>query len=411
MTIIFQGAPVMTLNVDAIDDRLRALDSKIGSSLYMKRLRSTETRLASFLASLPYVVTIHSATPNDIRKFLVWNDSCGKTKVHTFDCPRLGQPGLQLCACPLRLSAGSVQNLIKQVSDIYVQLGRGNSWDGSVPSGNPALSPLLKSYVKLVKEEQAQAHVLPRQAKPMFLSKLSSIFSYIDRQLSRPDLSLREKFVLARDQAFFKVQFFAGDRASDVCNILSQDVKALPDDSGFVFRHTFGKTLRGNNNTNVFVIKTCQDEQVCAVRGLMKYFRLAKEWKVDLSNGYLFRPVLENGVVLNQSLSFSAIYDRLLLYLTTLNIYDGETLHSLRSGYALTLAMSSAEVSAQNVMQHVGWRTANSAKYYCRSYLLRDASTTASRLDDAVSHNAVTEKYFRNNADLTGFKSAFTFEL
>ena len=40
----------------------------------------------------------------------------------------------------------------------------------------------------------------------------------------------------------------------------------------------------------------------------MKYFRLAKEWKVDLSNGYLFRPVLENGIVLNQSLSFSAIY-------------------------------------------------------------------------------------------------------
>ena len=79
MTIIFQGGPVVTLNVDAIDDRLRALDSKIGSPLYMKRLRSTETRLASFLASLPYVVTIHSATPNDIRKFLVWNDSCGKT--------------------------------------------------------------------------------------------------------------------------------------------------------------------------------------------------------------------------------------------------------------------------------------------------------------------------------------------
>ena len=26
-----------------------------------------------------------------------------------------------------------------------------------------------------------------------------------------------------------------------MCNILSQGVQALPDDSGFVFRHTFGK--------------------------------------------------------------------------------------------------------------------------------------------------------------------------
>ena len=36
----------------------------------------------------------------------------------------------------------------------------------------------------------------------------------------------------------------------------------------------------------------------------------------------------------------------------------------------------------------------------CRSYLLRDASTSASRLNVSVSHNAVIERYFQNNADL-----------
>ena len=36
----------------------------------------------------------------------------------------------------------------------------------------------------------------------------------------------------------------------------------------------------------------------------------------------------------------------------------------------------------------------------CRSYLLRDASTSASRLNVSVSHNEVIERYFQNNADL-----------
>lgn len=71
---------------------------------------------------------------------------------------------------------------------------------------------------------------------------------YIDREFSRPDLSLREKFVLIRDQAIFKIQFCAGDRISDVCNILSQEVKKLQVNSGFVFNHTYGKKLRGEKD-------------------------------------------------------------------------------------------------------------------------------------------------------------------
>ena len=75
----------------------------------------------------------------------------------------------------------------------------------------------------------------------MFMTKLRTVFAYIDRELGRKDLTLREKCVLVRHQAFFKLQCFSGERANDVSNILSQDVKTLRDDSGFVFRHTFEK--------------------------------------------------------------------------------------------------------------------------------------------------------------------------
>ena len=42
------------------------------------------------------------------------------------------------CACPIRLSANSVQNLIQQLSEIYVQLGSGKHWDATQSIGNPA---------------------------------------------------------------------------------------------------------------------------------------------------------------------------------------------------------------------------------------------------------------------------------
>lgn len=67
--------------------------------------------------------------------------------------------------------------------------------------------------------------------------------------------------------------------------------------------HTFGKTLRGEKGkNNSFVIKRCEDLVVCPVKGLLDCFILAKKLKVDLSKGYLFRIVSENGRVLDKML-------------------------------------------------------------------------------------------------------------
>lgn len=55
---------------------------------------------------------------------------------------------------------------------------------------------------------------------------------------------------MIRDQAWIKVQFFAGDRPGDLSNVVAQEVKILEDGSGLVFKHTFGKTLRGEKGKN-----------------------------------------------------------------------------------------------------------------------------------------------------------------
>lgn len=117
--------------------------------------------------------------------------------------------------------------------------------------------------------------MLPKQAKPIFLSKVKTIALFIDMELRRDDLSVRERYVLSRDQAWLKVQFFTGDRASDLFLVVAQEVKCLADSSGLVFNHTFGKTLRGDKiRSNSFVIKRCSDLVVCPVKSRVYWISL-----------------------------------------------------------------------------------------------------------------------------------------
>ena len=69
-----------------------------------------------------------------------------------------------------------------------------------------------------------------------------------------------------------KIQSFAGDGAGDFALVVAQEVKILTDGSGLVFQHTFGKTLRGSKGkSNSFVIKRCNDIDICPVKGLIDF--------------------------------------------------------------------------------------------------------------------------------------------
>ena len=64
--------------------------------------------------------------------------------------------------------------------------------------------------IKCMKSGQAGDDSSPNvhQAIPIFWGKLSRLAQNIGRQLLRQDLSLRLRYILLRDQAFFKVHFF-----------------------------------------------------------------------------------------------------------------------------------------------------------------------------------------------------------
>ena len=73
--------------------------------------------------------------------------------------------------------------------------------------------------------------------------------------LEREGINLTELYVVARDQALFKMQFFAGDRASDIGMTIGQEIKILEDGSGLFVNHTYGKTLRSDGSVKRLFLK------------------------------------------------------------------------------------------------------------------------------------------------------------
>ena len=170
---------------------------------YERQKTSLHKELVNLLSSLPVPKTLSSASPFDIKKFLVWKDNSGKTVVHLLACPDLGQRQRDSCSCPTRLAAGTVDNLIGKLRSIFVEEGLAGEWDDRLGIGNPVSHSSIKTYLTCVREEQAQARVQPRKAVPHFTDKFLPIARLVLSKLKKPDTSPSLLYVLSRDLSFF----------------------------------------------------------------------------------------------------------------------------------------------------------------------------------------------------------------
>lgn len=109
--------------------------------------------------------------------------------------------------------------------------------------------------------------------------------------------------------------------------------------------------------------------------------------------------VTESGRVINEPMSVSSIYERLKCYLVTLGIDEGETQHSIRAGCAVHICFSNAAHDVHDLINHAGWATESSAKYYSRYETPLDASNTAVRLAQSRERTKEIEIMFNKKAN------------
>jgi integrase len=272
-------------------------------------------------------------------------------------------------------------------------------WEGGLGLGNPVASLLVKKYLKCIKEEQATAGITPRQAVPLFVDKLARLVDHINRMLMiRQDDPLKT-FILLRDLAYFQTLFFSGDRPGDLAQVRTNEILRFPNDDGLLFNHTWGKTLRGDKS-NLFGIRRCSNTKLCPVAAIERYISSSRNMQVDLTQGYLFRPTTPQGTITDTSVSSEAMNNRLQSYLREAGMHEGETAHSFRAGCAITLALSGSALA--DVMGHVGWERAHTARYYMQlEKVLRHDNTSAhfaAAVDDTQPTTNLTQLYSDLNA-------------
>ena len=352
---------------------------------YERQKSSLHKEPLNFLSSLPVPKALPSASPSVIKKFLAWKDNSGKTVVHLFDCPGLGQRQRVSCSCPTRLAAGTVDSLIGKLRSIFVEESLRGEWDDRLGIGNPVFHPSIKAYLKCVREEQPQARVQPRKAVPLFTNKFLAIARSILSKLRNPYTSPLLLYILSRDLSFFCIHFFSGNCSSDLGRTKSKEVLLFPDSSGLLFNHTFGKTLRGNS-THSFSVRSSSNSDICPVRNFMLYLNICRLISVDISQGYLFRASSKAGHISDKPFIGSPVDNRFKQYLKDAGLDGGETPHSLRAGCSITLELLG--VSKSDIAKHIGWRSTSMVDHYNDLEQIVKPGHTAEVLSSTASSRA-----------------------
>ncbi len=174
-----------------------------------------------------------------------------------------------------------------------------------------------------------------------------------------------KRYLFVRDIAFFVVDFFMGDRASDLGRLESHSVFELSDAGGFLLNFTFGKTLRGTGNlSRPFALLPAPSLVICPVFWFRYYLDYCHSMAITLHPGYIFRASTGQRYVSDQPFVGSAVNNRLRGHLIAAGIYSGETPHSFRSGMAT--ALSTLGFSVDDIATYVGWKSIDTARQYAR---------------------------------------------
>ena len=190
-----------------------------------------------------------------------------------------------------------------------------------------------------------------------------------------------DRFLIARDQAYFKLALFSGDRPGDLGQIKVPEILRFPNDDGLLFNHIWGKTLR-DGDENVFGVRRNAHVEICPIRGIERYMEVARDVRVDLTRGYLFPPTTPDPGIKNVPFTSSAAESRLKTYLKEMKADSGETLHGFRSGCTITLALTGADLS--EIMDHVGWNRRHTALYSMQLAKVLNPSGASARLASNV---------------------------
>ena len=270
---------------------------------------------------------------------------------------------------------------VRKAEAIFNNLGR-------LHDSNPVAHTRVKGYLKFIREEHAGKAIVPLQAVPLFFVKFSKLISFLRRSIEAgAHLSVADKYILVRDATFFVVDFFTGDRASDLGRLLANQVFRLKDRKGFLLKFTLTKTFRADTSCP-FVLEPFTNNEVCPVSWIEYHLSVCRFLSIELAGGYMFRTTDRRKVVSSRLFLGSAVNDRLRKHLTGAKIDCAETPHSFRLGLSNTLNMMGC--SPDEISRYVGWRNGDMVNHYNKMSTVAGSPSITKRLHSSAECHVQT---------------------
>ena len=205
---------------------------------------------------------------------------------------QLSFPGVNSPSAYQTLASGDEANFVTSLGrsrPLLLRISSSHAIHGVARATSCISSARTESKLNKITKEQLRAHITPKQAVPLFLSKLLLLARFMNRKIAERSVNPSGLFVLVRDRAFFKALFFSGDCGSDLGMVRTGEILRFPQGDGLLFNHVWGKTL-WDGASNVFGIRRHPNPELCPVKAIETYVAVASELRVSVTNGYLFRP-------------------------------------------------------------------------------------------------------------------------
>ena len=215
----------------------------------------------------------------------------------------------------------------------------------------------------------------------MFYDKFTRLIAYLRGLIAEGSvLSPLNRYLLVRDITFFVIDFYTGDRASDLSRLKADQLFRLKDSEGLLLNFTFSKTRRAGQ-FRPFALLRIPNVLVYPVFWLNYYIAACGALSVPLLGEYLFRSSEHKKFVSHRPFGGSAVSERVQKYLKAAGINDGEAPHSFRVGISCTL--KGLGCKPEQFAQYVSWRSTEMALYYTH----RSSASASLKLLERVTLN------------------------
>ena len=352
------------------------------SSGYVVSAGAEMSRLLAWLPARPDGLprSVFDVTPILARDFLLYRIvTGGRTVVHGLDCEFTGDPDHKSCGCPIQLKFSSARVLNEKLKS-------GFSSVDLCGDANPSASPLVMGLLRQVTKYQLRRGVMEAPSQPLLADKARLLSAGLLRLAACPPsgFSVADCLQLRQDRAWLCFAFSSALRHGQLGSTrIHSLIRVDPSDplSDLIGNYAWGKTLRSGTRHPVRISRLPSDEVLCPVRAVSQWFRAARATGWDMSKGYLFSPILPDGVRSLHPGSAPDMHRRFKGHLARFSTDDGETLHGTRGGAALNLLQSGS--SPAQVASHVGWSASASSRGGARSSIapMLQHYTSVSRIE------------------------------